>query len=397
MAEKIATKKSERQAYIDSIVADVRFHIDEAGIAAKIDGRIKHFFSIYKKMVNQNKTLDQIYDLFAVRIIVNSLKDCYAALGVIHEMYKPIPGRFKDYIAMPKPNMYQSLHTTLIGPKGQPFEIQIRTFEMHRTAEYGIAAHWKYKEGADGKGVNSSAEEEKLTWLRQVLEWQRDLSDNREFLSLLKNDFDLFSDSVYAFTPTGDVKTLPRGSNTIDFAYSIHSAVGNKMVGARVNGKLVPIDYVIQNGDRVEIMTSQNSRGPSRDWLSIVKSTQAKNKINQWFKSVLKEDNINKGKELIASYCKHKNIVLSELMKPDYTGVVLRKYGFKDWDSLLAAVGHGGLKESQVVNRLYEEHRKKNMLNITDENILEEVIGNKDYKLPTTKSKSGIVVKESMI
>ncbi|CUH92047.1 GTP pyrophosphokinase [Herbinix luporum] len=393
LAEKIATKKSERQAYIDSIVADVRFHIDEAGIAAKIDGRIKHFFSIYKKMVNQNKTLDQIYDLFAVRIIVNSLKDCYAALGVIHEMYKPIPGRFKDYIAMPKPNMYQSLHTTLIGPKGQPFEIQIRTFEMHRTAEYGIAAHWKYKEGADGKGVNSSAEEEKLTWLRQVLEWQRDLSDNREFLSLLKNDFDLFSDSVYAFTPTGDVKTLPRGSNTIDFAYSIHSAVGNKMVGARVNGKLVPIDYVIQNGDRVEIMTSQNSRGPSRDWLSIVKSTQAKNKINQWFKSVLKEDNINKGKELIASYCKHKNIVLSELMKPDYTGVVLRKYGFKDWDSLLAAVGHGGLKESQVVNRLYEEHRKKNMLNITDENILEEVIGNKDYKLPTTKSKSGIVVK----
>lgn len=393
LAEKIATKKSERQAYIDSIVADVRFHIDEAGIAAKIDGRIKHFFSIYKKMVNQNKTLDQIYDLFAVRIIVNSLKDCYAALGVIHEMYKPIPGRFKDYIAMPKPNMYQSLHTTLIGPKGQPFEIQIRTFEMHRTAEYGIAAHWKYKEGADGKGVNSSAEEEKLTWLRQVLEWQRDLSDNREFLSLLKNDFDLFSDSVYAFTPTGDVKTLPRGSNTIDFAYSIHSAVGNKMVGARVNGKLVPIDYVIQNGDRVEIMTSQNSRGPSRDWLSIVKSTQAKNKINQWFKSVLKEDNINKGKELIASYCKHKNIVLSELMKPDYTGVVLRKYGFKDWDSLLAAVGHGGLKESQVVNRLYEEHRKKNMLNITDKNILEEVIGNKDYKLPTTKSKSGIVVK----
>lgn len=393
LAEKIATKKSERQAYIDSIVADVRFHIDEAGIAAKIDGRIKHFFSIYKKMVNQNKTLDQIYDLFAVRIIVNSLKDCYAALGVIHEMYKPIPGRFKDYIAMPKPNMYQSLHTTLIGPKGQPFEIQIRTFEMHRTAEYGIAAHWKYKEGADGKGVNSSAEEEKLTWLRQVLEWQRDLSDNREFLSLLKNDFDLFSDSVYAFTPTGDVKTLPRGSNTIDFAYSIHSAVGNKMVGARVNGKLVPIDYVIQNGDRVEIMTSQNSKGPSRDWLSIVKSTQAKNKINQWFKSVLKEDNINKGKELIASYCKHKNIVLSELMKPDYTGVVLRKYGFKDWDSLLAAVGHGGLKESQVVNRLYEEHRKKNMLNITDENILEEVIGNKDYKLPTTKSKSGIVVK----
>lgn len=393
LAEKIASKKSERQAYIDSIVQDVRFHIDKAGIPAKIDGRIKHFFSIYKKMVNQNKTFDQIYDLFAVRIIVDNLKDCYAALGVIHEMYKPIPGRFKDYIAMPKPNMYQSLHTTLIGPRGQPFEIQIRTYEMHRTAEYGIAAHWKYKEGADGKGVTSNAEEEKLTWLRQVLEWQRDLSDNKEFLSLLKNDFDLFSDSVYAFTPTGDVKTLPRGSNTIDFAYSIHSAVGNKMVGARVNGKLVPIDYVIQNGDRVEIMTSQNSKGPSRDWLSMVKSTQAKNKINQWFKSVLKEDNINKGKELVANYCKHKNITLSDLVKPEFTAVVMRKYGFKDWDSLLAAVGHGGLKESQVVNRLYEEYRKKNMMEITDENVLEGVMGNRDLRLPTAKSKSGIVVK----
>lgn len=391
LAEKISSKRSERQAYIDSIVDDVRSHIDEAEIPAKIDGRIKHFFSIYKKMVNQNKTLDQIYDLFAVRIIVDSLKDCYAALGVIHEMYKPIPGRFKDYIAMPKPNMYQSLHTTLIGPEGQPFEVQIRTYDMHRTAEYGIAAHWKYKEGNEGKGTN--AEEEKLTWLRQVLEWQRDLSDNREFLSLLKNDFDLFSDSVYAFTPTGDVKTLPTGSNTIDFAYSIHSAVGNKMVGARVNGKLVPIDYVIQNGDRIEIMTSQNSRGPSRDWLSIVKSTQAKNKINQWFKSVLKEDNINRGKELVASYSKQKNITLSDLMKPEFTSVIMRKYGFKDWDSILAAIGHGGLKESQVVNRLYEEYRKKNKLDVTDENILESVTDSREHKLPSRKSKSGIVVK----
>ena len=393
LAEKIAYKKSERQAYIDSIVEEVSKHISDAGIQAKIDGRIKHFFSIYKKMVNQNKTFEQIYDLFAVRIIVNTVKDCYAALGVIHEMYKPIPGRFKDYIAMPKPNMYQSLHTTLIGPRGLPFEIQIRTCVMHRTAEYGIAAHWKYKEGLDGKGTTTRAEEEKLAWLRQVLEWQRDLSDNKEFLSLLKNDFDLFSDSVYAFTPTGDVKTLPRGSNTIDFAYSIHSAVGNKMVGARVNGKLVPIDYVIQNGDRVEIITSQNSKGPSRDWLAIVKSTQAKNKINQWFKSVLKEDNINKGKELIANYCKQKNISLSDLMKPEYMAAVLRKYGFKDWDSILAAVGHGGLKESQVINRLYEEYRKKNMMEITDDHVLEEVIGNKDLKIPTSKSKTGIVVK----
>jgi GTP diphosphokinase / guanosine-3',5'-bis(diphosphate) 3'-diphosphatase len=391
LTEKIATKKSERQAYIDSIVNEVRTHIEEAGISAKIDGRIKHFFSIYKKMVNQNKTLDQIYDLFAVRIVVDSLKDCYAALGVIHEMYKPIPGRFKDYIAMPKPNMYQSLHTTLIGPKGSPFEIQIRTYDMHRTAEYGIAAHWKYKEGQDGKGGTANAEEEKLTWLRQVLEWQRDLSDNKEFLSLIKNDFDLFSDSVYAFTPTGDVKTLPNGSNPIDFAYAIHSAVGNKMVGARVNGKLVPIDYVIQNGDRIEIMTSQNSRGPSRDWLSIVKSTQAKNKINQWFKSELKEDNITRGKELITAYCKAKNITLSDIIKSEFTSVVMRKYGFRDWDSVLAAIGHGGLKEGQIVNKLLDEYKKKYKKEITDENVLETISEIKE-RIPQKKSKSGIVV-----
>ena len=391
LAEKIATKRSERQAYIEGIVSEVREHILDAGIEAKVDGRIKHFFSIYKKMVNQNKTLEQIYDLFAVRIIVDSLKDCYAALGVIHEMYKPIPGRFKDYIAMPKPNMYQSLHTTLIGPKGAPFEIQIRTYDMHRTAEYGIAAHWKYKEGQDGKGGTANAEEEKLTWLRQVLEWQRDMSDNKEFLSLIKNDFDLFSDSVYAFTPTGDVKTLPAGSNPIDFAYSIHSAVGNKMIGARVNGKLVPIDYVIQNGDRIEVLTSQNSKGPSRDWLAIVKSTQAKNKINQWFKTELKEDNITRGKELITTYCKAKAIVISDLVKPEFTNIVMRKYGFRDWDSVLAAVGHGGLKEGQIVNKLLEEYKKKYKKEITDENVLDTISEIKE-KIPQKKSKSGIVV-----
>ncbi|MDF2510179.1 MAG: (p)ppGpp synthetase, RelA/SpoT family [Herbinix sp.] len=391
LSEKITTKKSERQVYIDDIVEEVLEHIDEAGISAKIDGRVKHFFSIYKKMVNQNKTLDQIYDLFAVRVIVDSVKDCYAVLGVIHEMYKPIPGRFKDYIAMPKPNMYQSLHTTLIGPQGTPFEIQIRTFDMHRTAEYGIAAHWKYKEGQDGKSGTANSEEEKLTWLRQVLEWQKDLSDNKEFLSLIKNDFDLFSDSVYAFTPTGDVKTLPTGSNPIDFAYSIHSAVGNKMVGARVNGKLVPIDYVIQNGDRIEILTSQNSKGPSRDWLGIVKSTQAKNKINQWFKTELKDENITRGKELILAYCKAKSIVASDVMKSEYTSIVMAKYGFRDWESVLAAVGHGGLKEGQIVNKLLEEYKKKHKKEITDENVLETISEIKE-KFPQKKSKSGIVV-----
>ena len=309
-------------------------------------------------------------------------------------MYKPIPGRFKDYIAMPKPNMYQSLHTTLIGPSGQPFEIQIRTFEMHKTAEYGIAAHWKYKEDPNGKNIETN-EEAKLTWLRQILEWQKDMSDNKEFMSLLKNDLDLFSESVYCFTPAGDVKNLPNGSTPIDFAYSIHSAVGNKMVGARVNGKLVTIDYRIQNGDRIEIITSQNSRGPSRDWLNVVKSTQAKNKINQWFKLQYKEDNIIRGKEQMAQYCKTKSIVLSDILKPEYMEKVLRKYGFRDWDAVLAAVGHGGLKEGQVINKLVEEDNKKKKKAITDTQVLKNISEGKKGTEPKAlkKTKSGIVVR----
>ena len=392
LVEKIALRKSVRDEYVHHLVEEVKQHIDKAGIKAEIDGRAKHFFSIYKKMVNQDKTLDQIYDLFAIRIIVDSVKDCYAALGVIHEMYKPIPGRFKDYIAMPKPNMYQSLHTTLIGPTGQPFEIQIRTFAMHRTAEYGIAAHWKYKEGNTGMSV-ANQEEEKLSWLRQILEWQRDMSDNKEFMSLLKSDLDLFSDAVFCFTPSGDVKNLPNGSTPIDFAYSIHSAVGNKMIGAKVNGKLVPIDYVIQNGDRIEIITSQNSRGPSRDWLNIVKSTQAKNKINQWFRSELKEENILRGKELIAQCCKSKGINLSDINKPEYQHKILHKYGFHDWNSALATVGHGGLKESQIVNRMYEEYKKDHVTQLTDQDVLDSVAENNKEKALPAKSKSGIIVK----
>ena len=394
LARSIASKKSEREAFVRSIVDEVSKHMEDGGIKAEVTGRVKHFFSIYRKMVNQDKTLDQIYDLFAVRIIVDTVKDCYAALGLIHEMYTPIPGRFKDYIAMPKPNMYQSLHTTLIGPTGVPFEIQIRTFEMHKTAEYGIAAHWKYKEDPNGKNIETN-EEAKLTWLRQILEWQRDMSDNREFMSMLKNDLDLFSESVYCFTPAGDVKNLPNGSTPIDFAYSIHSAVGNKMVGARVNGKLVTIDYRIQNGDRIEIITSQNSRGPSRDWLNIVKSTQAKNKINQWFKTQFKEDNILKGKEEIERYCKAKGIVLSEILKQEYMDAVIRKYGFRDWDSVLAAVGHGGLKEGQVVNRLVEEDNKKKKKSITDTQVLKTISDIKKTSEVRSgkKTKSGIVVR----
>ncbi len=392
LVEKVALRKSERQKFVSAIVQQVKQHMEDANIDAQVDGRIKHFFSIYKKMVNQDKTIDQIYDLFAVRILVDSVKDCYAALGVIHEMYKPIPGRFKDYIAMPKPNMYQSLHTTLIGPTGQPFEIQIRTYEMHRTAEYGIAAHWKYKETSDGKAPVGKSEEEKLNWLRQILEWQRDMSDNKEFMSLLKNDLDLFADSVYCFTPQGDVKTLPNGSTPIDFAYCVHSAVGNKMVGARVNGKLVPIEYQIQNGDRIEIITSQNSQGPSRDWLKLVKSTQAKNKINQWFKKELKEDNILRGKEMLAQYAKAKGYKISNYTKSQYLEAVMRKYGFRDWDSVLAAIGHGGLKEGQVFNKLMEAYDKETKKNLTDEQVLEAASESQE-KLHIAKSKSGIVVK----
>ena len=395
LVDKIAVRKSVREKYIQSIVDEVSEHIKNAGIKAQIDGRVKHFFSIYKKMKNQNKTIDQIYDLFAVRIIVDTVKDCYAALGVIHEMYKPIPGRFKDYIAMPKENMYQSLHTTLIGSNGQPFEIQIRTFEMHKAAEYGIAAHWKYKEASDGKKADVS-EEEKLTWLRQILEWQRDMSDNKEFMNLLKSDLDLFSDSVYCFTPTGEVKNLPAGSTPIDFAYSIHSAVGNKMIGARVNGKLVTIDYEIQNGDRIEILTSQNSKGPSRDWLNVVKSTQAKSKINQWFKNEFKEENIVKGKELLNTYCRARGINIQNLLKPDYMEAIMRKYGFRDWDAVLAAIGHGGLKEGQIINKMMEFYENDHKTVLTNEQVIEQIKENSQNaqnESAKMRSGNGIIVK----
>ena len=395
LVDKIAIRRSEREKYVQNIVDEVSEHIANAGIKAKIDGRVKHFFSIYKKMKNQHKSLDQIYDLFAVRIIVDTVKDCYAALGVIHEIYKPIPGRFKDYIAMPKANMYQSLHTTLIGSAGQPFEIQIRTYDMHRTAEYGIAAHWKYKEASDGKKI-SSGEEEKLSWLRQILEWQRDTDDNKEFMTLLKSDLDLFADNVYCFTPNGDVKNLPAGSTPIDFAYSIHSAVGNKMVGARVNGNIVNFDYVLQNGDKVEVVTSNNSPGPSRDWLSLVKSTQAKNKINQWFKNEFKDENIVKGKELLLSYCKSRSRDPVNLLRPDYMEAVMRKYGFKDWESVLAAIGHGALKEGQIANKMKELYDKDHPVEITDAEVLKEIETKRDayqMMLPKGKAQSGIVVR----
>ena len=393
LVNQINARKTEREEFVEQIVDEVSTHMKNAGIKAEVNGRVKHFFSIYKKMVNQDKTVDQIYDLFAVRIIVESVKDCYAALGVIHEMYTPIPGRFKDYIAMPKPNMYQSLHTTLMSSVGQPFEIQIRTEEMHKTAEYGIAAHWKYKEtgGSNTKGLNT--QEEKLNWLRQILEWQRDMSDNREFLSLLKGDLDLFQEDVYCFTPNGDVKNLPNGSTPVDFAYAIHSAVGNKMVGARVNGKLVNIDYKIQNGDRIEILTSQNSKGPNRDWLAIVKTAQARTKIKQWFKKEEKEENIIRGREMILADIKKKGYQPQDLLRPEWEEIVLVKYDFKTWDALLAAVGYGGMKEGQVVNRLKDEYLKEKRKTQTAEDALKDFEKTIDQKpVKKHKSKSGVVV-----
>ena len=394
--EKTRERTEADEAYIEGIVKEVQGIIDEAEIKGTVYGRQKHAFSIYKKMVAQEKSFDQIYDLFAVRILVESVKDCYAALGVIHEHFTPVPGRFKDYIAMPKPNMYQSLHTTLIYHNGQPFEIQIRTYEMHRTAEYGIAAHWKYKEsGGSTEGVTTGSEDAKMSWLRQILEWQRDAADNKEFLADIKSELSLFSDTVYCFTPTGDVKDLPMGSTPIDFAYAIHSAVGNRMVGARVNGKLVNIDYQLKNGDRIEIITSQNTKGPSRDWLKIVKSTQAKNKINQWFKSLLKEENINRGKELILAYCRSKGLDWSEINKTEYQEKVLRRYAMRDWDTVLATIGHGGLKEGQVVNKMNEEHRKDVQKQISDETVLANIPDStgKTPEVAVRKSGNGIVVK----
>ena len=372
LKKKLELTAPTREHFIENIIGEVSARLKQENIEASLSGRVKHLFSIYKKMVNQNKTLDQIYDVFAIRVIVDNIRDCYAVLGVIHDMYQPMPNRFKDYIAMPKPNMYRSLHNTLIASNGQPFEIQIRTYEMHRVAEYGIAAHWKYKERGSGK-TTIKAEEQKLSWLRQILEWQKDMDDNKEFLSVLKNDLNLFSESIYCFSPKGDVKTLPKGSTPIDFAYSIHSAVGNRMIGAKVNGKLVTIDYKLQTGERVEIITSQNTKGPSRDWLNIAKSSQARSKINQWFKAERKEENIVRGKELIQAYCKAKGIQMTNIMKPEFMQKALDKYGFRDWDSMMAAIGHGGLKEGQIVNKMQEEYTRTVKKTVTDQEILNAI------------------------
>lgn len=353
LVERIATKRKEREAYITQIIQTLSTKIAELGVeGSSIDGRPKHFYSIYKKMKEQNKTLEQIYDLFAVRVIVSSVKDCYAVLGLVHELFKPMPGRFKDYIAMPKPNMYQSLHTTLIGHEGVPFEVQIRTWDMHRVAEVGIAAHWKYKEGSSGSGETDN----KLAWLRQLLEWQKDMRDANEFMETLK--IDLFTDEVFVFTPKGDVVNLPAGSTPIDFAYAIHSAIGNKMMGAKINGKLEPLGYELKNGDIIEILTSSHTHGPSRDWLKIVKSSQARNKINQWFKKEKREENIIRGKEAVEKELKKNGFSFAQLFKPEWIEVILRKYNFGTIEDMYSAVGFGAITAAKIVSRLKEEYKK---------------------------------------
>ncbi len=370
LADKIKRKQSEREEFVAKIVDEIKTKCNEVGIHCEVYGRPKHFFSIYKKMHNKNKTIDQIFDLFAVRILVDTVTDCYAALGVVHEIYKPIPNRFKDYISLPKANMYQSLHNTLIGPEGTPFEVQIRTFEMHRTAEYGIAAHWKYKEGRTDAGQD--AEEVKLSWLRQILEWQRDMSDNKEFMDTIKTDLDVFNENVYCFSPDGKVISLLDGSTPVDFAYAIHSAIGNTMISARVNGRIVNIDYKLKNGDRVEILTSQNSKGPSRDWLKFVKTSQARSKINQWYKKVNKEENVVKGHDLLEKEAKRKGYEMSVLATPEACSSVLNRYSFRDWNSVCAAVGHGGLKEGQVINRLVELYQAEQKRHKSADQLIKE-------------------------
>ena len=382
-------KRDERLAFINKIKDDLTEEIKAQNIKAEITGRAKHLYSIYKKMQRDDKTLDQIYDLFALRILVDNVRDCYAVLGIVHEMYTPMPGRFKDYIAVPKTNMYQSIHTTLLGPKGVPFEVQIRTWEMHRTAEYGIAAHWAYKEASNsGKKQSVVVNEDKLAWLRESLEWQKNTQNPEEFLRTLKTE--LFEDEVYVFTPKGMIKVLPLGATPIDFAYSVHEQIGHKMVGCKINGKMMPIITTLNNGDIVEIMTSDQSKGPSRDWLKFVKSSSAKNRINQWFKKEQRAENIEKGKDELEKEIKKLGMKVSELLTPEWINLVLEKYRFATIDDLYANIGFGGISEKKVVAKLLGEYRKEHQEEDLEQKIEELALAKPNKIKP---SKSGVCVK----
>ncbi len=388
LVEGINKKREERLSFIEKIMADIRVQLKKQHIDAEVTGRAKHLYSIYRKMKRDNKTLDQIYDLFALRILVNSIKDCYAALGVVHEMYSPMPGRFKDYIAVPKPNMYQSIHTTLLGDKGTPFEVQIRTWDMHRIAEYGIAAHWAYKEASYfGKKQAVKVEEDKLAWLRETLEWQKDMQDPQEFLDTLKTE--LFEDEVYVFTPKGAIKVLPRNATPIDFAYSIHEEIGNHMTGCKINSKMMPIITPLKSGDIIEIITSDNSRGPSRDWLKFVKSTKAKNKINGWFKKAEKTENIEKGKDLIEKEIKRIGMSHSDLFKQEYIDSMFDRYKYKSLEDMYAAVGFGANSAVKIIAKMLQEYRKEHQEEDIEEK-MEELRKQKERK--QKPSSSGVVV-----
>lgn len=391
LVTQITQRRDQQEAYIRKVLDAIRIRLDEAGIKAFLDGRPKHFYSIHKKMIAQNKALNQIYDLLAIRVIVDTVQECYTVLGIIHEMYTPMPGRFKDYIAMPKPNMYQSLHTTLIGPDGQPFEAQIRTWEMHKTAEIGIAAHWKYKEG--GKNGKTSDYDGKLEWVRNLLDNQREVEDPDEFVETFK--MDLFTDEVFVFTPKGDVKCLPKGSTPIDFAYAIHSAVGNRMIGAKVNGEIKPLNYKLCTGDFVEIITSQSNHGPSRDWLNIVKSSEAKSKIRQWFKKECRDENIERGKEIIERELKKQGFRHEQLFKAEWLEPILKKYKFTSYDDLLNVIGFGELSAQKIVNMLKEEYQKS-VSGSKEEELLAKLEASKNPKKERQKqhaSDNGIIVK----
>jgi len=380
-------KRDERLAFIDNIMNDIRVELKNVRITAEVTGRAKHIYSIYRKMKRDNSTLDQIYDLFALRILVNSVRDCYAVLGIVHDLYNPMPGRFKDYISVPKKNMYQSIHTTLIGPKGTPFEVQIRTWEMHRIAEFGIAAHWAYKEQSNkGKKKAVIVKEDKLAWLRETLEWQKDTENPEEFMNTLKKE--LFEDEVHVFTPKGDIKVLPKGSTPIDLAYAIHQEVGHRMIGAKINSKMMPIVTKLKNGDIVEIITSDSAKGPSRDWLKFVKSSGAKTKIQQWFKKAQREENIEKGKDIIEKDIKKLGMKHSDLFKPEWVQIALDRYKYNSTDDMYASVGFGAISATKIIARLLEEYRKEHKEEDLEKTITELV----NKKSLTKPSKTGVVV-----